>query len=426
MEWKSIESNEHGDWISQRSDGFGNYIGLNPIKQKENKSDSFFLINSPCFQTNRDAWVYNSSKKNVSSNMEKMINFYNNQVKDYQEAKAKDLSITSEAFLNNDPTKISWSSSLIPHLEKGNLVKFEKDKIIIGQYRPFFKQRLYVGEKMIHRRGQFQEILPNLDFKNLVICVSGIGSSKDFSALMTDCVPDLQMLMNGQALPLYYYEAVKTEQTNLFQGNDEKFVKRDGISDFILKQARAAYSNVVTKEDIFYYVYGFLHCPAYREAYAADLKKMLPRIPLVSESVDFWSFAKAGRKLAKLHLDYETVKPADGVVVSGAERGDFRVEKMRFESKENKTVIHYNSKITISNIPMVAYEYVVNGKSAIEWILERYQVSVHKDSGIKNDPNDWSLEVGKERYILDLLLSVIRVSVESVEIVGGLPKVSFL
>ena len=278
---------------------------------------------------------------------------------------------------------------------------------------------------MIHRRGQFQEIFPDHELQNLVISVSGIGSSKDFSTLITNCVPDLQMLMNGQAFPLYYYEKVKTEQTNLFQSNDEKYMRRDGVSDFILKQARAAYSNVVTKEDIFYYVYGFLHSPEYRLAYAADLKKMLPRIPLVTESVDFWSFSKAGRKLAKLHLDYETVKPADEVVVTGIERGDFRVEKMRFESKENKSVIHYNSKITVSNIPLEAYQYVVNGKSAIEWILERYQVSTHKDSGIKNDPNDWSSEVGKPSYILDLLLSVIRVSVESVAIVGKLPKVSF-
>ncbi|NBR16296.1 MAG: helicase, partial [Crocinitomicaceae bacterium] len=195
----------------------------------------------------------------------------------------------------------------------------------------------------------------------------------------------------------------------------------------------------ITKEDIFYYVYGFLHSPTYRETFANDLKKMLPRLPLVDDVKDFWAFSKAGRKLADLHLNYETIPPFEGVLVSSPsadgglrgmtdnfKEGDFyKVEKMRFPKKDQKDTIIYNSRITISNIPAEAYEYVVNGKSAIEWIMERYQISIHKDSGIKNDPNDWADEVGNPRYILDLLLSIINVSVQSVEIVKGLPGVRF-
>jgi predicted helicase len=159
---------------------------------------------------------------------------------------------------------------------------------------------------------------------------------------------------------------------------------------------------------------------------------MLPRLPLVEDVRDFWAFSKAGRQLAELHLNYESVAAYEGLILTpalskgeGDDTAYYRVVKMRFPKKDQKDTIIYNGNITISNIPAKAYEYVVNGKSSIEWIMERYQVTVHKDSGIKNDPNDWSTEVGKPSYIFDLLLSVINVSVQTVEIVEGLPRVRF-
>jgi predicted helicase len=167
---------------------------------------------------------------------------------------------------------------------------------------------------------------------------------------------------------------------------------------------------------------------------------MLPHIPLVEDVRDFWKFSKAGRKLAELHINYEDVPPCEGVEVrynneniqaaidfigSGLKDYDLRVQKMRFPQKGQQDTIIYNSKIVVSNIPKKAYEYVVNGKSAIEWIMERYQVKTDKKSGIKNDPNDWAEEVGNPRYILDLLLSIINVSVQTVEIVESLPKLKF-
>lgn len=210
----------------------------------------------------------------------------------------------------------------------------------------------------------------------------------------------------------------------------------DGLSDFILKRAKKQYGKSVTKEDIFYYVYGILHSPEYRTAFANDLKKMLPRLPLLDKAKDFWAFSKAGRALADLHINYETVPPHDGVTVTGADSDFFRVEKMRFPKKDGEvrgkkkkvndtSIIHFNSKITLSEIPEKAYQYVVNGKSAVEWIMERYQVKTDKKSGITNDPNDWAEEVGNPRYILDLLLSVVNVSVQTVDIVDGLPTVDF-
>lgn len=243
---------------------------------------------------------------------------------------------------------------------------------------------------------------------------------------MTTIRPDVQLLFNGQCFPLYYFEERQKDNPTLFdEAGESEYIRRDGVSDFILERAIKQYGKNVTKEDVFYYVYGFLHSPEYREMFANDLKKMLPRLPLVEDVRDFWKFSKAGRELADLHINYETVPAYDGVTVTGAERGFYRVEKMRYPKKDQKDTIFYNSKITIENIPAKAYEYVVNGKSAIDWIMERYQITVHKESQIKNDPNDWADEVGNPRYILDLLLSVINVSVQTVDIVKGLPKVSF-
>ncbi|MGI9159077.1 MAG: type ISP restriction/modification enzyme, partial [Saprospiraceae bacterium] len=296
-----------------------------------------------------------------------------------------------------------------------------------GLYRPFFKQHLYFAREVNDMVYQIPKLFPTPNTPNLVISVSCVGSPKGLSVLMADCIPDLHMNGDTQCFPLFYYEERAKAAPSLFDSADtSEYIRRDGVSDWILAQARARYGSTVDKEAIFYYVYGFLHHPAYRERFSADLKKMLPRLPLVESPKDFWAFSKAGRLLADLHLGYDDFSKAPsaeaiGVVVQGAESGQFRVEKMRFPSKDDKRRILYNSHITVENIPAEAYAYVVNGKSAIEWVMERYAVTVHKDSGIRNDPNDWAAEVGNPRYILDLLLSVIRLSVETVEAVQGLP-----
>ena len=221
-------------------------------------------------------------------------------------------------------------------------------------------------------------------------------------------------------------------QTDLFANQGTNYIRHDAVTDFILSQAWMLYGSEVTKEDIFYYVYGIFHSPGYCQTFANDLRKMLPRLPLVEHPPDFWAFANAGRSLADLHLNYESRVPPKELLINGKPVAQTTftteqlvVKKMAFPSKGQRDTIIYNQHVTISGIPPKAYEYVVNGKSAIEWVMDRYAVTVHKESGIVNDPNTWGLERGNPRYVLDLLLSIVTVSLETVRIVERLPGVQW-
>ena len=335
-----------------------------------------------------------------------------------------------------NPQRISWSRGLKQLLKSGKELSINETSFVESIYRPFTKQNVYFNRDFNECVYQLPQFKPQEDFKNLIICVKGVGD-KDFSCNISNQIYDLQYIFNGQGFPLYWYEENKNKQKSLFDDNpDDDYIRHDGITDWILKEVRSRYGGAknITKEMIFYYVYGLLHSKDYRERFAADLKKSLPRIPIVEKIEDFMAFYKAGKQLADLHLNYETVAASPDVVVhiTSAQRAEqddysyFRVDpKMRFKSKEDKSVIIYNGNIRLENIPKKAYDYVVNGKSAIEWIVERYCVSTDKKSLIKNDANDWGREHGKPRYILDLLLSVINVSVQTVDIVNSLPKLNF-
>lgn len=430
MPWRTLNPNEHGDWISQRNDVFGSFI---PIGEKgENIKTTYFnQFYSRGLATARDAYCYNSSLAKLKETIHVFINFYEEQRRQFHNARRNNETIKLDNFIEFKTTKVTWNRGLKNDLARNTVISFQDKSAVRALYRPFFKQHLYFAKELNDMVYQIPKIFPDPSLKNILICVSGLGGSKNSTTIITDLIPDLNCLDSGtQCFPLYYYEEPSKNSPTLFDtASNNDYIRRDGISDFILERAKNQYgisassSTVLSKKDIFYYVYGILHSPDYRTAFANDLKKMLPRIPLVDDVRDFWAFSKGGRKLADLHVNYETVPAFAGVKVNGAESGFYRVEKMRFPKKGQKDSIIYNSKISIENIPARAYEYEVNGKSAIEWIMERYQVSVHKDSGIKNDPNDWAEEVGNPRYILDLLLSVINVSMQTVEIVEGLPGV---
>ncbi len=432
MKWTALHPNEHGDWINQRNDLYDTFFPLEPEKKFEPSERAMFDVIVVAVATGRDAWVNNFSKDKIANNMKRMISFYNTQVDKYIELKQKNKDIRIENVIDTDTSKISWTRGLRQNASNGKKAKYLENALCLTMYRPFLKQNTYFDRFFIESPGVLSRLFPTNNHENLLICCSGYGGNKDFTTLISNRIPDYHFQENGQCFPLYYYEERDDENEKgeyLPFTDDEKekdkYTRTDAISDFIIERARRMYGNIVKKEDIFYYVYGFLHNPDYRKTFASDLKKSLPRIPLVEEPKDFWHFSKAGRKLAEIHLNYENVPPYKEVKVTNQTSGFYKVEKMRFPEKGRKDTIIFNSKITISNIPEKAYEYVVNGKSAIEWIMERYQITTHKESGIINDPNDWADEVGNPRYILDLLLSIINVSVQTVDIVNDLPKVKF-
>jgi predicted helicase len=431
--WIGIYPNKAGDWINQRSGDFENLV---PLGNKEDQTDkTVFDLYSLGVLTSRDSWVYNFSHERLNKNMQSMIDFYNQQVRDFaakglgKSASVKDV----ESFIDTDPKKISWSHNLKQDLLKEKSHPFDEKSIIEGMYRPFCKQWMYFDRNFNERVYQIPRIFPKPGLVNKVISVMGIGANKEFSVLMTDFLPDLELVSKGQCFPLYRYEQIKVSGIERYiqENKDQKteFRRQDAISDQALEYFRSSASDDISKEDIFYYVYGILHSPDFQAKYKSDLAKSLPRVPKPLGPGMFWAFSDAGRDLAHLHLDYESVDPwpleekTDGMIVRMLPKEFYRVEKMRFgkgsDGKTDKTTIVYNSHVTLSGIPLEAYEYIVNGKSAIEWILDRYQIKPKNDSEIKNDPNEWS---GDPRYILDLLKRIVRVSIETMKIVNGLPS----
>ena len=420
--WQAIQPNDKEDWINQRDGGFDDLLPLTPEKKGDLKASSVFSMYSRGLETGRDTWVYNYSEKQVSDNMEGMADFYNEQLE--------------KAELSMDTTRIAWTGGLIEKAKKGVRFEFDREYTRLAIYRPFCRQYLYAHQAFIHRPAIIDRYFPHQDTENLCICVT---TGAKFGSFITEYIPDLHLIGDAQCFPLYWYEENKQEQANDLFGNANanRYKRRDGVTDWMLREVRSRFSGArsLTKEDIFYYVYGLLHSTDYRERFADDLRKSLPRIPIVERVEDFMAFSQAGRALAALHLGYEGYPAPEGVVVTTAEQPAsmdeydyYRVEKMTFPKgvKAKSDTIHYNSRIVISGIPLEAYDYVVNGKSAIDWVIERYQVTTDKNSGIVNDPNAWSQEQGKPRYILDLLLSVIHVSLESQRIIATLPRLTTL
>lgn len=426
IQWDKLIVNSSHDWINQRDPAFDKFI---PLGDKDNGgSETVFDLYSGGLKTNRDTWAYNFSKPNLSSNMQRMIEFYNKQVKSYEYACKKSANgkiANIEQFIDNDPLQISWSGNLKNDLEGGTSYKFNQGTLEKSLYRPFCKQWIYYDKCLNERRYQMPKIFPDNSMGNLVIGVCGVGVTKDFSVIISAQLPDVQLQANGQCFPLYTYQKTSPAGGLLKEAGAHDYVKKSNIPDAMLAKFRTAYDDKISKEDVFYYVYGILHSPEYKTRFASDLKKMLPRIPLAQ---DFWAFSKAGRALAQLHLNYETIAPyplkehSDKLDLEP--KAFYQVKKMLFgkrDGKPDKTTIIYNSAVTLSGIPLEAYDYVVNGKPALEWIMERYQFTRDKDSGIINDPNDWSDD---PRYIIDLVKRMVQVSLETMKIVNALPPLN--
>jgi len=450
IDWQIIEPTDRHDWINQRDGLFDTLIPIFPDKKFDSNSHSVFSTYSLGLASGRDAWAYDFSERSLEENVIAMMRNYNEEVERFER---DNYTGTIDDFIDTDPTKISWNRNLKELLEKHYKLSLDDSSFYRSSYRPFTRQNLYFHKDFNAMLYMNTRLFPTQNSINKILCVAGIGHQKPFSALASDSIADLQLVDKAQCFPLYWYEENKVQERSLFDDdtNEDKYIRHDGITDWILKEVRKRFGNskAITKEHIFYYVYGILHSPQYRERFAADLKKSLPRIPIVDDVQDFMAFYKAGKALAELHLNYEQVPPSPDVTATIADAvykeptddapfgytkyDHYFVDKMVFPKVRNeagklvpdKSRIIYNGNITIENIPAKAYEYIVNGKSAIEWIMERYAVTQDYKSLIINDPNDWSKEHGNPTYIYDLLLSIINLSVQTVDIVNSLPKLNF-
>ena len=369
-----------------------------------------------------------------------MIEFYNSEVDRYQQADGAAKKIKVEDFIDFDSTQFSWDRVNKSDVARGKKGVFDPSKVRTSLYRPFCKQALYFDASNQFNNCVYQlpKLFPTPAHENIVITLPGPGSAGEFYALAIDMLPALGVATSLQVFSLYTYEPVVEDDGgfNLNLGGGEVvdgYTRKENITDATLAAYRSTYGDEgIAKEDIFYYIYALLHHPEYREKYAADLKKMLPRIPLAK---GFWEYSRAGRALAELHLGYESVAPypLDEVVSSPApedleERFEFyRVQKLQFGPKKDKTRIKYNGHLTLKGIPDEVYNYILMGnRSALEWVIDRYQVKTDKKSLITNDPNDYCRAVNNPRYIVDLIKRLVTVSLETQKLVGTLPRFEVL
>ncbi|GAA7500315.1 hypothetical protein HpBHB23_09150 [Helicobacter pylori] len=311
----------------------------------------------------------------------------------------------NDSEITTDKTKIAWTCELKNHLIKNkNLQESHKDRVRLALYHPFNKQWLYWDKDWISRQYQLPKIFPNKDAQNVVIN-TGAGNGKDFSALVSDFIPDYILILPNQAYPLYYYDDL---------GN-----RHYAISGYALNLFRKHYEdNSIVEEEIFYYIYAIFHHKGYLEKYKNSLAKEAPRIAL---SEDFKELSMLGKELAKLHLNYESEELHASVeyqtLMNAEEEGYYDVDKMTKIGDR----INYNNHIAITKIPKKAFDYVVNGKSAIDWVIECYKKTTDKDSLIENNPNDYA----GGKYIFELLCRVIKLSEKSVDLIEKISEKRF-
>ncbi|WP_121092256.1 DEAD/DEAH box helicase [Helicobacter pylori] len=412
--FKEITPNDKGDWINQRNDDFEKLIPLKRDKTLQN--DSIFDINSGGVVSGRDPWVYNFSPNTLKQSVQNCIDTYNADLKRFNERfreafKERTKGVKSDKLhkhlndqeITTDKTKIAWTRSLKQGFIKNtNLPESSMERVRLALYRPFNKQWLYFDKNLNEEQSQCPKIFPDKSARNVVI---NTGISKAFSALISSEIPCLDLLPHNQAYPLYYYDDL---------GN-----RSYAISGYALNLFRRHYKdNAITEEEIFYYIYAIFHHKGYLEKYKNSLTKEAPRIAL---SEDFKELSVLGKELAELHLNYESGEMHESVqyktLMNAKMEGYYDVVKM----KKEKDRIIYNQNITITKIPQKAFDYVVNGRSAIDWVIERYSITTDKDSLIENNPNDYA----GGKYVFELLCRVIKLSEKSVDLIEKISEKRF-
>ena len=424
VSWQVITPNDEGDWVHQRDSAFDALLAIGD--KSESPEPAVFKTYAHGLSTNRDAWVYNFGSEQLLEHLQATASFYNAQatafatyVQRHPATKPKDL---IDAFIDPDPRKISWSRALKQRLARGaDPIVIDADNVVIGAYRPFCKQQVYMSADLNEVMSLQPAIFPPGGPPNRAIVTTGPGARREFSALMVDAVPNLHHQDSGQSFPRYTF-ALAGDQGSLLDGDTSGYARTDNIAEGMLQHFREHYEDPsITADDVFSYVYGALHSPGHRQRFASELRRSLARIPLLA---DFDAYVAAGHKLSELHVGYEQAAPYELDEVPTSTVTDptvrYRVAKMRFGAGKDRTTVIYNAHLTLEGIPERAYGYEVNGRPAIEWIIDRYQIRTDKDSGIVNDPNTYSDD---PRYIVDLLRRIVTVSLKTHDIVDQLQDI---
>ena len=419
-DWRTITPDRHHDWIGQRSDAFQKLYPMGSKGAKAGKADdAIFKLFSNGYKTGRDAYVYNFSRDTCADSARRMVDDYMGAMRelDLVDNQAPDFDDIVRRYSSN----LRWDREQKRRVRQRVATEFSDKYVRTVIYRPFVRQYLYADYTFSQAPGQTRDIFPDEISKNRAICVPGVGSTKPFSALVVDLMPDLELISKGQCFPRYRYRQ-PTDAQGALPGVGQELERIDNVTDTALRAFRVRYNdNSITKDGIFDYVYGVLHAPGYRERFANDLAKELPRLPLAH---DFHAFARAGRELAELHLGYETCQeyPLD---VTFTQLGEPRPEQFRVGeramrySDNDRTVLIVNDHLRLGGIPPGAHQYQVNGRTPLEWFIDRYRITRDKESGIVNDPNAW---FDDPRELIAMIRRIVHVSVESTRIVEGLPE----
>ncbi len=408
VEWQELQPDAKHNWLTEgMREDFESFLPIGTKEGKQEKGDKakvIFNLYSRGVSTSRDEWIYDFNHGELERKVSSFIENYNFEVARFSQTKK---GTRVDNFVNNDPSFLKWTDRLKEALKQGKNLEFTPESITKALYRPFTERFLYFDSLLIHRRYQQQHIFPIVETEkeNLAVCVSDKGYRSQYSTLVVNKLPELHLCASTdtfQCFPFYTY-------------NEDATHRRENITDWALEKFRARYGDrSLTKWDIFHYVYAVLHHPVYRERYAVNLKRELPRIPFAP---DFHAFARAGARLAALHVGYERQPEyplekieAEGVPVS------WRVEKMRL-SRDRQSIV-YNEFLTLAGLPPDVFEYRLGNRSALEWVIDQYQVTTDKRSGITNDPN----REDDPEYIVRLVGQVVTVSLETIAIVRALPE----
>ena len=439
VDWRRLSPNQKHTWLRTETESeFDSFVALRHRRRKGNRHDpvhSVFAVSGPGILTSRDLYVYDFDKGCLDARTAALARDYNTQVALYEGNVAKP---NIDDFVNY--SLLDWSATLKHHLKRGTYADASFDKTRESLYRPFTAKRLHYDKVFVDRPGVFQKVFPDheAECENRLICLTGTGSEKPFMSLLTHLVPDLHVVGAGcsaQCFPFFTYD-------------EDGSNRRENITDWALDQFRSRYNDpAISKWDIFYYVYGLLHQPGYRKRYALDLKRNLPRIPFApaptksppiamggdlegGNTSAFHAFSRAGRKLADLHLNYESVDRFELDWQSERTPPSYSVEKMlpkgKVDSAEGDykvySTLKYNDTLTLRGIPERAFAYRLGNRAALDWIVDQYRLKTDKRSGITHDPNGYSDD---PQYILKLIERVITVSLRTVDIVENLAKLPF-